>query len=158
MQNIITIEFYIWTQKLPFIWILASKINFSIEMKYTNLDSLESLLLSANNILIMIEKLITVEFCVKCHHVYQSKWEAKVDSELKICHRTRPGALVEDKYIMVLKHKDVNVEHVQKFPWKIRYFYLKHEWDLLLKIIGKKEFLRQGGWNLHSMFSSLQAC
>ena len=41
---------------------------------------------------------------------------AKVDSELKICHKTRPGALVEDKYIMVLKHKDVNVEHVQKFP------------------------------------------
>ena len=62
---------------------------------------------------------------------------------------------------MELKHKDVNVEHVQKFSWKIRYFYVKHESDLLLKIIGKKEFsiyLRQVGWNLHSMFSSLQAC
>ena len=30
--------------------------------------------------------------------------EAKVDSELKACHETRPGALVEDKYSMMLKH------------------------------------------------------
>ena len=56
MENIITIEFYIWTQKLPFLWIFASKTNFSIDMKYTNLESLESLLLGANNIFFMIKK------------------------------------------------------------------------------------------------------
>ena len=30
--------------------------------------------------------------------------EAKVDSELKAWHKTRPGALVEDKYSMMLKN------------------------------------------------------
>ena len=52
-----------------------------------------------------------------CRHVYQSKWEAEVDSELKACHQTRPGAFVEDKYAMALNHKDVTigVGHVPKF-------------------------------------------
>ena len=30
--------------------------------------------------------------------------EEKVDSELKACHETRTGALVADKYSMMLKH------------------------------------------------------
>ena len=91
-------------QKLPFIRILTSKINFSFDMKCTNLDSLEYLLLNANDIPIMTEKEFIVECCVRCHHVYQSKCKAKVDSELKPYHETRPGALVKDKYAVALKH------------------------------------------------------
>ena len=41
---------------------------------------------------------------------------------------------------MALKHKDVTVGHVPKFLSKITYFYFKHGGDLLLKIIGKKQF------------------
>ena len=92
------------------------------------------------NIPIMIEKEFTVERCVRGHHVYKSKWEAKVDSELKACHETRLGALTEDKYAMALKHKDVTVGHVPKFLSKITYFYLKHGRNLQVKIIGKKQF------------------
>ena len=64
------------------------------------------------NIPIMIKKELTVEFCVRGHHLYQSKQETKVDSELKSCHKTRPGAFAKDKYPMALEHKDVTVEHV----------------------------------------------
>ena len=143
-------------QKLPFIQILAQKINFSFDLKCTNMEKML-------NIPIMIEKEFTVERCVRGHHVYKSKWEAKVDSELKACHEIRLGALTEDKYAMALKHKDVTVGHVPKFLSKITYFYLKHGRNLLVKIIGKKQFskdLTQGGegrWNSpFSMFSSLQ--
>ena len=126
MKNIIT-EFYIQMQKALFIWIHASKINFSFDMKYTNVEILEDLLVNANNILIMIEKEFIVECSIRGNHIYQSKLEAKVDSELKVYHETKPGALVEDKYAMVLKHKDVTVGHVSKFLSKRTYFYLKHE-------------------------------
>ena len=68
------------------------------------MESLEDLLLNANDIPIIIEQDFLVEFCLRGHHVYQSKWEAKVDSELKGCHETRPGVLVEDKHAMALKH------------------------------------------------------
>ena len=71
------------------------------------MNSLEDLLLSANDILIIIEKEFTDECCIRVHHVYQSKWEAKVDSEWKACHETRPGPLVEDRYAIPLKHKNV---------------------------------------------------
>ena len=63
----------------------------------------------------MIEKDFAVECCVGAHHVYQRKWAAKVYSKLRACHEIRPSALVKDKYAMALKHKDVTVEHVQKF-------------------------------------------
>ena len=43
------------------------------------MESLEDLLLNANDIPI-IEQDFLVEFCLRGHHVYQSKWEAKVDS------------------------------------------------------------------------------
>ena len=51
------------------------------------------------------------------HHVYQSKWEAKFDSELITCQKIRAGAFVEDKYVMALKHRDVTVGfgHVSQF-------------------------------------------
>ena len=56
-----TFEFYIRMQKPPFNRILASRINFSFDMKCTNMESLEDLLLNANDIPIMIEKEFTVE-------------------------------------------------------------------------------------------------
>ena len=73
---------------LPFIGILASKINFSFDVN------------------------VIVQGVIMLHH---SKWEAKVDSELKACHEERFSALVGDKYAMVLKNKDVTVGHVPKF-------------------------------------------
>ena len=126
-------------------------------MKCTTMESLEDLLLNADDIPIMTEQKFTVECCVRCHHVYQSKWETKVNSELKACHETRPGALVEDKYAMALKHKDVTVGHVTKVLSKIThfYFYLKHGEDLLVKIIGKKHFpkdLPQGEMELPALY------
>ena len=66
-------------------------------MKCTNMESLEDLLLNANDIPIMIKKELVVEYWVRLHHVYQSKWETKVKSELKACQKTRPSVLVEDK-------------------------------------------------------------
>ena len=65
----------------------------------------------------MIEKEFTVECCINDHHVYQSKCEAKVDSELNTCWEIRPwpDAFERDKNAMALKHKDVTVGHVPKF-------------------------------------------
>ena len=70
MKNI-TFEFYIWMEKLSFILILASKINFNFDFKSTNMESLEDLLLNVNDTSIMTEKEFTVECCVRGHHVYQ---------------------------------------------------------------------------------------
>ena len=55
-KNIITFEFYIPMQKLPFLQILASKINFSFDMKFINMESLEDFLLNTNGVPIMIAK------------------------------------------------------------------------------------------------------
>ena len=41
---------------------------------------------------------------------------------------------------MAPKHKDVTVGHVPKFPLKITDFYLRCGGDLLVKMIGKKQF------------------
>ena len=60
------------------------------------MESLEDLLLNANDIPIIIEQDFLVEFCLRGHHLYQSKWEAKVDSQLKACHERIPGALREN--------------------------------------------------------------
>ena len=95
------------------------------------------LLLNANAIPIMIEKEFSTECCVRGHHVYQSEWEANVDSKLTVCHETRPGALVEDKYAMALKYSDVTAAHLPKFLSKITYFYLKNGGNLV-KITGKR--------------------
>ena len=46
--------------------------NFSFDMKCNNMESLEDLLLNANDIPI-IEQDFLVEFCLRGHHVYQSK-------------------------------------------------------------------------------------
>ena len=82
--------------------------------------------------------MIYLLWLVRGHHVNQTKWEEKVDSELKGWHKTRPGALVEHQYSIVLKHKDMNVRHVTNFLSEIIYFYLKHGGDLLVIIIVKK--------------------
>ena len=33
----------------------------------------------------------------------QIEWDVKIESELKAIYETRPGALAQDKYAMVLK-------------------------------------------------------
>ena len=54
--------------------------------------------------------------------MYQTEWDAKIESELKARHQTIPGALVQDKYAMVLKYNGVTDAHVQKYLSKIIYF------------------------------------
>ena len=53
------------------------------------MESLEDLLLNANDTPIMIEKEFTGQCCVRGHHANQSKLEAKVDRELKAYLETR---------------------------------------------------------------------
>ena len=50
------------------------------------------------------------------------QWNVKVESELKARHEIRPGALLQDKYAMVLKYNDVTVGHVPKTLSKTTYF------------------------------------
>ena len=90
----------------------------------------------------MVEREFTVECCVRGHHVYQKEWEAEIGSKLTAQYETRPGALVQDKYAIALKQKDVIVGHIPKFLSKITYFYLKHGGDLLVEIIGKRRYSR----------------
>ena len=54
-------EFSIRIQKLHFIRILASKTYFNFDMKCTNMESQEDLLLNDNDIIIMIKKEFTDE-------------------------------------------------------------------------------------------------
>ena len=105
----------------------------------------------------MVEREFTVECCVRGHHVYQKEWEAEIGSKLTAQYETRPGALVQDKYAIVLEQKDVIVGHIPKFLSKITYFYLKHGGDLLVEIIGKRQIFLKAEYNSQlSMFSRLQ--
>ena len=70
-------------------------------------------------------------------------------------YETRPGALVQNKFAIALKQKDVIVGHIPKFLSKITYFYLKHGGDLLVEIIGKRQYSRdlpQGGMELPALY------
>ena len=70
-------------------------------------------------------------------------------------YETRPGALVQDKYAIALKQKNVIVGHIPKFLSKITYFHLKHGGDLLVEIIGKRQYSRdlpQGGMELPALY------
>ena len=70
-------------------------------------------------------------------------------------YETRPGALVQDKYAIALKQKDVIVGHIPKFLSKITYFYLKHGGDLLVEITGRRQYSRdlpQGGMELPALY------
>ena len=119
------------------------------------MESLEVLLLDAKDILILVEREFTVECCVRGHHVYQKEWEAEIDSKLTAQYKTRAGALVQDKYAIALKQKDVIVGHIPKFLSKITYFYLKHGGDLLVEIIGMRQYYRdlpQGGMELPALY------
>ena len=72
-------------------------------------------------------------------------------------YETRPGALVQDKYAIALTQKDVIDGHIPKFLSKITYFYLKHGGDLLVEIIGKRQYSRdhpQGGMELPALYVS----
>ena len=44
---------------------------------------------------LIIEKTFTVECCVRCRHVYQIEWDAKIRRELKANHKTRSDAIVQ---------------------------------------------------------------
>ena len=93
--------------------------------------------------------------CVRGHHVYQKEWEAEIGSKSTAQYETRPGALVQDKYAIALKQKDVIVGHIPKFLFKTTYFYLKHGGDLLVEIIGKRQYSRdlpQGGMELPALY------
>ena len=119
------------------------------------MESLEVLLLNAKDIPILVEREFTVECCVRDHHVYQKEREAEIGSKLTAQYETRPGALVQDKYAIALKQKDVIVGHIPKFLSKITYFYLKHGGDLLVEIIGKRQYSRDlppGGMELPALY------
>ena len=119
------------------------------------MESLQVLLLNAKDITILVEREFTVECCVRGHHVYQKEWEAEIGSKLTAQYETRPGALVQDKYVIALKQKDVIVGHIPQFLSKITYFYLKHGGDLLVEITGKRQYSRdlpQGGMELPALY------
>ena len=119
------------------------------------MKSLEVLLLNAKDIPILVEREFTVECCVRGHHVYQKEWVAEIGSKLTAQYKTRPGPLVQAKYAIALKQKDVIVGHIPKFLSKITYFYLKHSRDLLVEITGKRQYSRdlpQGEMELPALF------
>ena len=53
--------------------------------------------------------------------MYQTEWDAKIESELNANHETRLGALVQEKYAIALKYNDVTVEHVPKSLSKMKF-------------------------------------
>ena len=119
------------------------------------MESLDVLLLNAKGIPILVKREFTVECCVGGHHVYQKEWEAEIGSKLTAQYETRPGALVQDEYAIALKQKNVIVGHIPKFLSKITHFYLKYGGDLLVEIIGKRQYSRdlpQGGMELPAIY------
>ena len=85
----------------------------------------------------------------------KKEWEAEIGNKFTAKYETRPGALVQDKYAIALKQKDVIIGHIPKFLSKITYFYLKHGGDLLVEIIGKRQYSRdlpQGGMELAALY------
>ena len=79
----------------------------------------------------------------------------KIESELKASHETKPGALVQDKYVIMLKNNDVTVEHVRKSLSKKTYFIGNPEQISSAKIIVERRFshnLNQGAMKLPATY------
>lgn len=57
--------------------------------------------------------------------------DAKIGSESKAIHETRPGAIELFKYAMVVRFNDVTVGHVPKFLSKKTSFYIREEGKVL---------------------------
>ena len=70
---------------------------------------------------------------------------AKIGKELNVSQETRPAALVQDKYTMVLKFNDVSVGHVPKFLSKICYFYRKPGGTIIVRITGERQYSKDLG-------------
>ena len=80
----------------------------------------------------------------------------KIESELKARPETKPGALVQDKYVIVLKSSNVTVEHVQKSLSKKSYFIGNPEQISSVKIIVERRFshnLNQRGMKLPATYN-----
>ena len=74
---------------------------------------------------------------------------------MKACHETRPGALVEDKYAMALKQKDVTVRHLPKLLSKLTFLPLTWRRSSGENNRKKKQFskdLPQGGVELLALY------
>ena len=130
-----------------------------IEVKSTHLQlfvvSFSSISDKNLEILIFVEKKFTVQCCIRGYHTYQAQWNAEVEAKLNTAPETKPTALVEDKYTIVVKHDEQTVGHVPKFLSKLTFFFLKHGGKVIIKVNGPKRYLvdlKQGGMEVPAEF------
>ena len=65
-------------------------------------DSLtKALLVKDLKIPVFVEKEFNVRCCIRRYHIYQTQWNAEIGARLTTAPETRPGALVEDKYVII---------------------------------------------------------
>ena len=93
-------------------------------------DSLiKALLVKDLEILVFVEN----EFNVRC-------CEIEVEARFTTALETRPGPLVEDKYVFAVIDNEKTVGHVPKFLTKLTFFFLKIGGKLHITVTGPRKY------------------
>ena len=105
---------------------------------------------------IILEREFSAACCIRGYHIYNwTQWAAEIGSILTREPEKRPGALVEDKYAIVIISNYHTVGHVQKFLSKLIFLFLKHGATLTVKVTGERRYsfdLPQEGMEIPAQF------
>ena len=104
-------------------------------------DSLiKALLVKDLEILAFVENEFNVRCCIRGYHIYQTQWNAEIGARLTTALETRPGPLVEDKYVFAVIDNEKTVGHVPKFLTKLTFFFLKIGGKLHITVTGPRKY------------------
>ena len=84
----------------------------------------QALLTKDLEIPVILERKFSVACCIRGYHIYNwTQWNAEIGSILTSEPEKRPGAVVEDKYVIVIISNNQTVGHVPKFLSKLTFFF-----------------------------------
>ena len=106
-----------------------------------------ALLVKDLEITVFVEKEFNVRCCIRGYHICQTQWNAEIGARLTNDPETRPGALVEDKYVIAVINNGKTVGHIPHFLTKLTFFFLKNGGKLHITVTGPRRCsvdLKQG--------------
>ena len=120
-----------------------------------NYLKVEALLLKNLEILVFVEKKFNARCCIRGYHIYQNQWNAEIGARLTTATETRPGTLVEDKYVIAVINNGKIVGHVLKLLINLTFFFLKNSGKLQIIVTGPRRYsvyFKQDGLELLAGF------
>ena len=116
----------------------------------------QALLIKDLEIPIILKREFSAACCVRGCHIYNwAQGTARTGSILTSKPEKRPGALVADKYAIVIISNNQTVGHVPKFLSKLTFFFLKQGATLTVKVTGERRYsfdLPQRGMEIPAEF------